>query len=78
MQEISDSKNDGKKLWKILNNIMGRNSNMHPSFIETEGKFITKPADIANHFNDYFTNKVDKLRNAMGAVEDTVSHQIVS
>ncbi|KAK1900116.1 Bile salt-activated lipase [Dissostichus eleginoides] len=54
-----------------------RDPNMHPSFIETEGKFITKPADIANHFNDHFTNKVDKLRNAMGAVEDTVSHHII-
>lgn len=30
------------------------------SFIEVEGKFITKPVDTANHFNNYFKYKVDQ------------------
>ena len=44
---------------------MVRKSNPTPSFIEVEGTFLTKPVDIANYFNDYFTNKVCKLRQEM-------------
>lgn len=30
-------KNDGKNLWRTLNDIMGRKSNMSHYFVETEG-----------------------------------------
>lgn len=62
---INDIKHDGKKLWSTLNDIMGRKSSSTPSFIEVEGSFITKPAEIANYFNNYFTSKVYKLRQGM-------------
>ena len=62
---INEIKHDGKKLWSTLNDIMGRKSNPTPSFIEVEGTYLTKPVDIANYFNDYFTNKVCKLRQEM-------------
>lgn len=75
--KINDAKNDGKKLWRTLNNIMGRNSNMHAFFIETDGTFITKPYDIANYFNNYFISKVDKLRNAMCKTNDNVAYIII-
>ena len=38
---------------------------MHNSFIEIDRSFITKPYEIANYFNNYFINKVDRLRNDM-------------
>lgn len=44
---------------------MGRKSNLTTSCIEVEGSFITKPVDIANYFNDYFIDKVCKLRQKM-------------
>lgn len=44
---------------------MGRRNTSTPSYIESEGVFITKPLEIANYFNDYFTGKVEKLRQEM-------------
>ena len=72
-RKIYEVKADGKKLWRTLNTIMGRNSNMPASFAESNGKFITKPHDIANYFNSYFTGKVDKLRNAMIPTDGSMS-----
>ena len=63
--KINDSKNDSKQLWKILNQIMGRSSQQTHSFIEINGAFLTKPVDIANYFNNYFTSKVENLRAIM-------------
>lgn len=61
------SKYDGNKLWKTLNQIMVRANTNYPSFTEVNEIFLTKAEDIANHFNDHFADKVDKLRNEMGS-----------
>jgi len=37
----------------MLNTIMGRKTEILPSFIEVEGSFLTKPSDIANYFGSY-------------------------
>ena len=58
--KIQERKNDGNRLWKTLNEIMGKAKNATLSFIEVNGFFLTKPKDIANHFNDHFLDKVDK------------------
>ena len=77
--QIQERKNDGNKLWKTLNEIMGRGKSNSPSFIEVNGSFLTNAKDIANHFNDHFTNKVDKLRNDMGFPRVSgKSHEIIS
>jgi len=52
---------DTKKLWRVINGILGRNTCDTPKFIETNGKILTKPKDIADHFNEYFVNKVLRL-----------------
>jgi hypothetical protein len=41
---------------------MGRKTNSTPSFIKSDGLFITQPFDVANYLNDYF---VGKLRQEM-------------
>ena len=44
-----------KKLWKVMNDIMGRNTNASASFIETDnGLFISKPKDMPSDLNNYF------------------------
>lgn len=53
---------DGKKLWKTLNSLLGNKTPTQPTFIENDGTFITNPTKIANHLNNYFHNKVAKLR----------------
>ena len=44
---------------------MGRRTNSTPSFIKSDGLFITKPFDVANYLNDYFIGKVGKRRQEM-------------
>ena len=46
---------------------MGKKANSAPSFIESDGSFITKPTDIANYFNDYLIEEIIKLRHDMTA-----------
>lgn len=64
--KILECKNDSKKLWKTLKEVVGKESiNKVPSFIEVEGVFITKPRDIANYFNNFFINKVESITSQM-------------
>ena len=44
---------------------MGRKTNSNPSFIKSDGLFITKPFDVGNYLNDYFIGKVGELRQEM-------------
>jgi hypothetical protein len=44
---------------------MGRKTNLTPSFIESDGLFITKPFDFAKYFNYYLIGKVGQLRHVM-------------
>jgi hypothetical protein len=44
---------------------MGRKKNGCASFVEANGVFLTKPLDIANYFNDFFTNNVKNIRQNM-------------
>lgn len=53
---INNDNNDSKKMWNILNDIMGRKSKSTPSFLQSEGHFITKPLNISNHLNHYFND----------------------
>lgn len=77
---IQERKNDGNKLWRTLNEIMGRGCSNSPSFIEVNGSFLTNAKDIANHFNDHFADKVDKLRKDMGSPRGSggMSHKIIT
>lgn len=51
---IHKIKNDSRKVWSTLNSLMGKNHRSTPSFLETEGHFLTKPTEIANYLNNYF------------------------
>lgn len=53
----------------MLNNIMGRHSKMKV--------FITKPLDVANYFNKYFVEKVNKLWCNMGMVNNCNSCTLI-
>lgn len=69
--KINYIKHNGKN---TLNYNMGRKPNSPPSFIDVYGSFITKPLDIANHFNYYFTSKVEKLRSEMTILNSELSY----
>lgn len=59
-KRIDDSGTDSKRMWNVLNEIMGKKSTC-TSFVELDGVYLTKPIQIANYFNDYFVNKVFNL-----------------
>ena len=70
--KINDIKNDGKRHWRAINEIMGRKTT--PTFIETDGLFITKPFDVANYINDYLIVNVDTLRQEMPTTNSEPSY----
>lgn len=51
---------------------MGQNSKPTPSSLEVEGNFLTKPVDIANHFNNYLIGKVNHLRHNMPKIDNEI------
>ena len=51
-----------KKTWNSFRGLLGTNVAQYPSFVEENGKVITKPVDYANHYAAYFENKINKLR----------------
>ena len=62
-QRIDRAQHDSKKLWKVMNDIMGRSTNASASFIETDnGVFISKPKEMSNYLNKFFVEKVENLR----------------
>ena len=75
--KITELINDKKKLWNVMNGIMGRTPGANPAYLEVEGKFISKPLNIANYFNDYFHTKVNNLRRNMTQVNDISSFTLI-
>ena len=57
---------------------MGKKANSAPSFIESDGSFITKVTDIANYFNVFFIGKISKFREDMPATNADTTHPSIS
>ena len=53
-----DCKNDSKKVWNTVKGLLGTSISSCPSSVEVDRRIITKPVDIANHFADFFTQKM--------------------
>lgn len=76
--KFEECKHDSKKLWKTLNDAIGRDKIVKvPSFIEVEGKFISRPVDIANYLDNFFMNKVNTIRDQMLPVSGGLSDSII-
>lgn len=75
-QKISNPRYDSKEIWKTLNEIMRRKSNMCSTYVDCEGVYITKPQEIGNYFNIFFINKVEKLRATMIPTQSSLSYDL--
>lgn len=75
-KRIDDSGTDCKRMWNVLNEIMGKKSTC-TSFVELNGVYLTKPIQIANYFNDYFVNKVSNFRETMKYTVDSNSNELI-
>lgn len=47
------------------------------SLVESEGVYLTKPLNISNYFNNYFVNKVIKLRENMDINDNSKSNMLI-
>ena len=45
--------------------MLGKKANSAPLLIESDGSFITKPTDIANHFNHLLIGKISTFMHGM-------------
>lgn len=52
---------DPKKLWRGLNEVLGRNNNRIVPSISNGGETFTDPTIVANLFNDFFSNCAQNL-----------------
>lgn len=48
-----------------MNELVGKRVKLKPSFLEADGKFLTKPVDITNYLSSYFSNKIQKLHDGI-------------
>lgn len=62
---VQEIKHDSKRLWRTLNLLVKGNTKSLTCYLETGGEFLTKPKDIAKHLNNYFINKIDKLKSTV-------------
>ena len=76
-QRLFNSRHDSKQLWSVFNEIMGRKPTVCTPYVESNGLILTKPGDIANHFNDYYMRKISKLRQAMVFTENIKSNHCI-
>ncbi len=55
---LKDNKNNIKETWKILNNLINRKSQKTKlsSIFKLDGREISNPLEIGNHFCEYFSN----------------------
>ena len=52
-----------KKKWSQINALIKNNPQTVPQKLVSNGKIITKPVDMANLANKFFTKKVEKIRS---------------
>jgi len=77
-KKIIEIKHDSKQLWNTFNNILRGNNNSTPAYLEHEGEFFTRPSDIANHLNDFFINKINKLKDTTQQYKTDLSNTLIN
>lgn len=56
---------------------MGRMPGSIPTYLEVDGKFISKPLNIDNYFNYYFYVKLNTLWTIMAHIGNSVSSKLI-
>ena len=56
-------KNNVKKTWNVINSVLGRKKEEQLFKLRIDGKDINDEVEIANEFNNYFSNVAENLVN---------------
>ena len=62
---LTQQKYNMKNTWRTLNSLMGKAKKETTKCIEINGKLSYSPSNIANAFNDFFTNIPKKLQKKL-------------
>ena len=57
----------GKQMWNRVKNLAGWTSSLSPTIFTTETSLITKPKLMADHINEYFSNKIKKICDTLSS-----------
>ncbi len=76
---IIDARMDSKKIWNILNGLMGKRCRPTPSFLEADENILTNPVEIANYLSSFFNDRIQKLRDSMDTrkKKDCISSKLI-
>ena len=61
-KRLDSSRNDLKRTWGVINDIMGKKISLSPNCVKTNDKLLTHPLEMAESFNDHFSSIASKLR----------------
>ncbi|KAI8513881.1 hypothetical protein Bbelb_082050 [Branchiostoma belcheri] len=59
-----------KQTWNTINSLLGRKHTVSPSCVQEDGRLLTKPQDIAEHFAKFYESKVANIRSGMRNTEE--------
>ena len=69
-QKLENSSNDSGKLWKHVLGWLNWISSASPTKLYHEGQIVTSPAKLAEIMNNFFVNKIDKIRQNIPATSE--------
>lgn len=71
-KRLDKYKKDLKKKWAVINDILGRpKKNSKINEINVKGRLVSNSGEIANSFNDYFTNIPSEYHDKLPKISDT-------
>ena len=65
VNKFSNNKNNGKKIWSTINDLLGRNKCSKINMIELDDNEISDQKEIAKNFNEYFTSIAKKTQDKL-------------
>ena len=75
--KVAGQKHNPKQAWKTINNLLGRqNKQAVVNELVIEGEILANPEDIAEGFNNYFSNIGPNLASKIGTSNCDFEHYI--
>ena len=75
-EKIDSSKHDPKSLWKTINRKQSKNSSIDSILVNNLK--ISNPTEMANGFNDFFSNIAGNITNSIPIFISSSIHQFIS
>ena len=78
---FEDNKKNCKAVWNGINEIIYSKPKIKawkPNFLLINGKAVSQPKDIAEHFNDYFTSICKELQKHIPSTKRNFSHNLTN